>query len=83
MSEEGPSEESASDAKSVTLDIHVDDLHKLIKEMVHKELATEKFSASSILKSRSKGLFSLIVSIHAIEVSASILSLKHQYCYII
>ena len=52
MSEEGSLEASALDAKSATLD--VDDLHKLIKETVHEELATEKSSASSILKSRSK-----------------------------
>ena len=81
MSEEGSSEASASDAKSVTLD--VDDLHKLIKETVHEELATKKSSVSSILKSRSKGSFNLIVSIHAIEVSASMLLPKRQYCYIV
>ena len=50
---------SASDAKSVTLD--VDDLHKLIKETIHEELATEKSSASSILKSRSKGSFNFML----------------------
>ena len=81
MSEEGSSEASGLDAQSVTLD--VDDLHKLIKETVHEELTTEKSSVSSILKSRSKGSFNLIVSIYAIEVSAPMLSPKCQYCYII
>ena len=61
MSEEGSSEASALDAKSVTLD--VDDLRKLIKKTVHEELATEKSSASSILKSHSKGSFNLIMSL--------------------
>ena len=79
--EEGSSEASASDAKSVSVD--VDELHKLIKQTVHEDLATEKPSASSILKSRSKGSFNLIVSIHAIEVSASMLLPKRQYCYIV
>ena len=81
MFEEGSSEASVSNEKSVTVD--VDDLHKLIKETVHEELTTEKSSVSSNLKSRSKGSFNLIVSIHAIEVLTSILSPKHQYCYII
>ena len=80
MSEEGSSEVSASDAKSVTLE--VDDLHKLVKEMVHEELVTEKPSASSILKSCSKGSYNLVMSlyIHAVEVSASMLLPEHQYC---
>ena len=53
MSKDGSLEASVSHAKSVTLD--VDDLYKLMKETVHEELATEKSSASSILKSCSKG----------------------------
>ena len=75
MSEGGSSEASASDTKSVTLGM--DDLRKLIKETVCEELTTEKSSVSSILKSRSKGSFNYS------EVSASMPSPEHQYCYII
>ena len=75
MSEGGSSEASASDTKSVTLG--VDDLRKLIKETVCEELTTEKSSVSSILKSRSKDSFNYA------EVSASMPSPEHQYCYII
>ena len=61
MSEECSSEASASDVKSASLD--VDALRKIIKETVCEELVTEKPSASSILKSHSKGSFNLIVAL--------------------
>ena len=68
MSEEGSSEASASDAKrsaaAGTLPRpDVNALRKIIKETVREELATERPSASSILKSHSKGSFNLIVAL--------------------
>ena len=69
MSEEGSSEASASDAKRSAAAGNlprpdVNALHKIIKlETVREELATERPSASSILKSHSKGSFNLIVAL--------------------